>query len=342
MNAPGRPSRRGCLRRPSGTPAGAGDQVLGVLDQGTAGVPRVGQQPAAGVVLGQAVALHDHARGHVDRAAVGQGLERAVGQPPGSVRALSGAQEGGRGGGELGEHGLVVVGERPGGGGSLASVIYASRAPRSAETSVRLSGEHSDYRWVTTDEWLTLPSWWSREAILGVSPAVDGLPETEPPEPPTPQSPESPEVVANLGAGTVLVDDTGSEPRALLMRRRKPPVGLWENPGGMLEPGEDFFSAAARETLEETGLKAEPRLAWWARVEPWQGPSDHKLYAGVGFVCRHPGGEIRIEEEAHDDYLWATREQWETLRTWYTPSESRDLWGAVERLTSTGQRSDEA
>lgn len=234
------------------------------------------------------------------------------------------------------------VGPRPGGGGSLASVIYASRAPRSAEANVRLSGEHLDCRWATIEEWLALPSWWSREAILGVSPVVDSLPDPETPEAPAPQSPDSPEVVANLGAGTVLVDDAVGEPRALLMRRRKPPSGLWENPGGMLEPGEDFLSAAARETLEETGLKAEPRLAWWARVEPWKGPQDRNLYAGVGFVSCHPGGEVRIEEEAHDDYLWATREQWETLRTWYTPRESRDLWRAVERLISTKQSSDEA
>ena len=39
------------------------------------------------------------------------------------------------------------------------------------------------------------------------------------------------------------------EPRALLMRRRKPPVGLWENPGGILEAGEDFEGCARREAL---------------------------------------------------------------------------------------------
>lgn len=234
------------------------------------------------------------------------------------------------------------VGPRPGGGGSLASVIYASRAPRSAGTNVLLSGEHLDYRWATIEEWLTLPSWWSREAILGVSPVANSLPDPETPETPVPQSPESPEVVANLGAGTVLVDDTDGEPRALLMRRRKSPVGLWENPGGMLEPGEDFVLAAARETLEETGLKSEPRLAWWARVEPWKGPQDRNLYAGVGFVSRHPGGEVRLEEAAHDDFLWATREQWRNLLTWYTTRESRDLWRAVERMIFAGGRDNEA
>lgn len=234
------------------------------------------------------------------------------------------------------------VGERPGGGGSLASVIYASRAPRSAENGVRLSDEHTDYRWATIEEWLTLPSWWSREAILSVPGVAHALPEPETPEAPIPQSPDSAEVVANLGAGTVLVDDAGGEPRALLMRRRKPPVGLWENPGGMLEPGEDFVTAAARETLEETGLKAEPRLAWWARVEPWKGPRDRDLYAGIGFLSRHPGAEVRLEEEAHDDYLWATREEWETLRTWYTTRESENLWQAINRVISPGQRPNES
>ena len=107
-------------------------------------------------------------------------------------------------------------------------------------------------------------------------------------------------VHANLGAGTVLVDLESAEPRALLLRRRKPPVGLWENPGGMLEPDEDFITCARRETLEETGLEAEPGYPWWARVEPWRGPTDHEMYAGTGFVARHPGGAVKLEKAAHD------------------------------------------
>ena len=62
-------------------------------------------------------------------------------------------------------------------------------------------------------------------------------------------------VHANLGPGAVLVDLEREEPRALLLRRRNPPVGLWENPGGMLEEGEDFAACARRETLEETGVR---------------------------------------------------------------------------------------
>ncbi|WP_053057566.1 NUDIX hydrolase [Rubrobacter aplysinae] len=247
------------------------------------------------------------------------------------------------------------VGPRPGGnaGDLLGSVFFASRAPVETERAVRLSAEHLDHRWATVEEWLTLPSWWSLDDIRRVPRVLDTLPVT----PSTPSAPFSPpratpgtgpgdsesrepaEVVANLGAGTVLVNpgDDNTEPRALLLRRRKPPVGLWENPGGMLEPGEDFAAAARRETLEETGVDAHPGPAWWARVEPWRGPDDHELYAGVGFVSPYTGGAIRLEDEAHDAHVWATRSEWESLKTWYKPREIQDLWSAIERMNRAGR-----
>ena len=120
-----------------------------------------------------------------------------------------------------------------------------------------------------------------------------------PPQPPSPRE-DTGVVPANLGAGAVLVDLGGVEPRALLLRRRKPPVGLWENPGGMLEEGEDFVACASRELYEETGVRARVEDPWWARVEPWRDPDDPELYAGVGFLARHPGGEIDPEAAAHD------------------------------------------
>ena len=223
------------------------------------------------------------------------------------------------------------VGERPG-GGLLASATYASRV--SADGEVRLSDEHLGYKWATLDEWLTLPSWWSRENILRVEGPVSALPRKVPPEPPPPTPPRPGVVEANLGAGTVVVNLQDGEPRALLMRRRKPPAGLWENPGGMLEPGEDFALCARRETYEETGLDVEPDVVWWARVEPWRAPDDPELYAGVGFLARHPGGEVRLEGSAHDSYVWATEEEWRGLNTWYTGKESDVLWDAVKEMSS--------
>jgi 8-oxo-dGTP diphosphatase len=221
------------------------------------------------------------------------------------------------------------VGEAPG-GGLLAAVTYIGRT---RDQGVHLSDEHLGYRWVTLEEWLALPSWWSPENVRRVATPLSLLPEEPLPAPPPPKPSRDNGVVhANLGAGTVLVDLDGDEPRALLLRRRKPPVGLWENPGGMLEPGEDFVACARRETFEETGLDAEPDAAWFARVEPWRGPEDTELYAGVGFLARHPGGGIRPESAAHDAHLWATEAQWRGLPTWYTREESDTLWEAIGAL----------
>jgi 8-oxo-dGTP pyrophosphatase MutT (NUDIX family) len=102
----------------------------------------------------------------------------------------------------------------------------------------------------------------------------------------------------------------------------------------MLEAGEDFVACAVRELYEETGVRAEVEEAWWARVEPWQGPDDPELYAGVGFLTRHPGGEVWPEEAAHDAFRWATETEWRSLRTWYTKEESDVLWNAVKGLGS--------
>ena len=221
------------------------------------------------------------------------------------------------------------VGEAPS-GNLLAAVTYIARTP---VREVNLSHEHLGYRWVTLDEWLELPSWWSPENVRRVAGPLSFLPEEPPPEPVPPKPHADDGVVhANLGAGTVLADLQGEEPRALLLRRRKPPVGLWENPGGMLEPGEDFVACARRETLEETGLAAEPGVPWFARVEPWRSPEDPELYAGVGFVSPHPGGEIRPESAAHDAHTWATEGEWRSMLTWYTKRDLDALWAAVREL----------
>src|SRR5947209_20234246 len=115
------------------------------------------------------------------------------------------------------------VGEKPG-GGLLASATYASRV--SADVGeIQLSNEHLGYMWVTLEEWLKLPSWWSRENILRVASPVADLPERSLPEPPLPEPPCTGIVRAALGAGTVVVDLRDGEPRSLLLRRHKPPAG---------------------------------------------------------------------------------------------------------------------
>ena len=81
--------------------------------------------------------------------------------------------------------------------------------------------------------------------------------------------------------GVLIQDETG---RVLLQRRGDD--GLWGEPGGALEPGEDFLTGARRELLEETGLVC-PDLTLL--------PLPDGLQSGPELFHRYPNGhEIYI------------------------------------------------
>lgn len=50
-----------------------------------------------------------------------------------------------------------------------------------------------------------------------------------------------------------------AETLLLVRRRNEPDAGLWGYPGGRVELGETAMEAAARELLEETSVRADPR-----------------------------------------------------------------------------------
>lgn len=91
--------------------------------------------------------------------------------------------------------------------------------------------------------------------------------------------------LVSIGVGILLQDESG---RVLLQKRGDD--GLWGTPGGGLEPGEDFLTAAHRELLEETGLTC-PDLALL--------PLDEGLVSGPEFYHRYPNG--------HEIYLVGMR-----------------------------------
>lgn len=63
---------------------------------------------------------------------------------------------------------------------------------------------------------------------------------------------QAPAAQASLGAGVIVTDAEG---RVLLGLH---PTGVWELPGGKVDPGESIEVAAARELAEETTLEADP------------------------------------------------------------------------------------
>lgn len=81
--------------------------------------------------------------------------------------------------------------------------------------------------------------------------------------------------------------------------------GIWDVPGGIVEPGEDAYQAVLRETEEETGLQvtsAEPLREWeheWTRGRRFQVST---------FVGWEHHGELRLSVE-HSAHAWMTPEE---------------------------------
>jgi 8-oxo-dGTP diphosphatase len=76
----------------------------------------------------------------------------------------------------------------------------------------------------------------------------------------------------------------------------------WQQPGGVLEDGEDAASAAIRETLEETGLRIEaPELL---RTWSYRNSRGEEIES-YAYVAAAPAGAVRLSEE-HSAYEWMT------------------------------------
>ena len=113
--------------------------------------------------------------------------------------------------------------------------------------------------------------------------------------------------IAQFVVGALITDEAG---RVLLLRRRPDDFldGLWELPGGGVEPGEGLEDALRREVLEETGLTVTGVTGY---VGSFDYSSDNNLTTRqfTPFdpleTARRPEKHEPIVLTEHDDSTWA-------------------------------------
>lgn len=100
--------------------------------------------------------------------------------------------------------------------------------------------------------------------------------------------------------------------RVLAARRRRPAAlaGLWELPGGKVDPGEEPAVTAVREIAEELGCTVE--VTGWLEGAS---PIDDRLVLRVATARLVSGDPVPSE---HDSVRWLGREQLESV-TWAAP-----------------------
>ena len=105
--------------------------------------------------------------------------------------------------------------------------------------------------------------------------------------------------------------------KVLAVRRaRKPALGLYTMPGGVVEAGETLFEAVAREVREETSLEIQP-LALAGHREAIVRDRDGKVerhFIILCFAARWISGEPVLNEEL-DEARWLEPAALAALRT---------------------------
>ena len=107
-----------------------------------------------------------------------------------------------------------------------------------------------------------------------------------------------------VGVGAVIIHNG----RALLVRRATEPLrGEWSVPGGALELGEKLRDGAAREALEETGLRVEVGevLDVFDSIFPDAEGRTQFHYVLIDFLCRPVAGEATAGSDV-SDVKWVT------------------------------------
>ena len=91
------------------------------------------------------------------------------------------------------------------------------------------------------------------------------------------------------GVGVGVIVTRGRE--VLLVKRRHHGAGSWSTPGGYIDRGESFEACAARETLEETGVRIAD-VAFRAITNDIHDDGKHNVT--VWLAARIEGGEAHV------------------------------------------------
>lgn len=80
-------------------------------------------------------------------------------------------------------------------------------------------------------------------------------------------------------------------------------AGLWDFPGGRVEPGERFDACLKREIKEETGLKV--TIGRPLHVSEWRPVVRGKQWqiVGVIFACKTISPKVKLGPD-HDEFIW--------------------------------------
>jgi ADP-ribose pyrophosphatase YjhB (NUDIX family) len=104
--------------------------------------------------------------------------------------------------------------------------------------------------------------------------------------------------------------------RALLVRRATEPLkGEWSIPGGMLELGEKLRDGAARETLEETGLRVQVGevLDVFDSIFPDDTGRTEYHYVLIDFLCHPLAGDATAGSDV-SEVKWVTEAELDALQ----------------------------
>jgi 8-oxo-dGTP diphosphatase len=122
--------------------------------------------------------------------------------------------------------------------------------------------------------------------------------------------------------------------KVLVVRRaRKPALGVYTFPGGVVEAGETLLEALRREVREETSLEIEPlSLAGYREViAPDAERRIERHFVILPFACRWVSGEPKLNEEL-DDARWLMPSELSGLTTTEGLAE---IVAAAEQLTTS-------